>query len=140
MFPRGARGWMAKKTAYGGDMGADAGGTGRKRGFTWSGCLGAGCLAQVVLVVLAVLFVDLDEDSGKDGQEQRSAEREPEKRKVDSPQPSDDNQPFDAEAELAKALADLDALVGLEGVKAEVRKIVNKEKVDAARRAQGLPV
>ena len=51
-----------------------------------------------------------------------------------------DETPYDAEAELAKALADLDALVGLEGVKAEVRKIVNKEKIDAARRAQGLPV
>jgi SpoVK/Ycf46/Vps4 family AAA+-type ATPase len=51
-----------------------------------------------------------------------------------------DAEPYDAEAELKKALEDLDGLVGLEGVKAEVRKIVNKEKVDAARRAQGLPV
>ena len=126
-------------------MGGDAGGTGRRRGFTWSGCLGAGCLVQVVLVVLAVLFVDLDEDSGKGGQEQRAAEgksvsQKPETRKGGSPQPSGDVRPFDAEAELAKALAELDELVGLEGVKAEVRKIVNKEKVDAARRAQGLPV
>ena len=37
-------------------------------------------------------------------------------------------------------LAELDALVGLEEVKAEVRKIVNLAKVNEARRAQGLKV
>ena len=37
-------------------------------------------------------------------------------------------------------LAELDSLVGLEGVKAEVRRVVNLAKVNEARRAQGLKV
>ena len=37
-------------------------------------------------------------------------------------------------------LAELDSLVGLEGVKAEVKRIVNLAKVNEARRAQGLKV
>ena len=44
---------------------------------------------------------------------------------------------YDAEAELKKALADLDALVGLEQVKREIRKVVNQERVRAAQREQG---
>ena len=47
----------------------------------------------------------------------------------------------DAPRESVEAvLAELDGLVGLEEVKAEVRKIVNLAKVNEARRAQGLKV
>ncbi len=42
--------------------------------------------------------------------------------------------------DVEKVLAELDELVGLEGVKAEVRKIVNLVKVNEARRKQGLKV
>ncbi len=41
---------------------------------------------------------------------------------------------------VEEVLAELDSLVGLEEVKAEVRKIVNLAKVNEARRAQGLKV
>ena len=41
---------------------------------------------------------------------------------------------------VEEVLAELDSLVGLEGVKAEVKRIVNLAKVNEARRAQGLKV
>jgi SpoVK/Ycf46/Vps4 family AAA+-type ATPase/biotin carboxyl carrier protein len=47
--------------------------------------------------------------------------------------------PADAEPD-GDALAELDALIGLEDVKAEVRKLVNLVSVQQRRRAQGLPV
>ncbi|MCW4455858.1 AAA family ATPase [Flavobacterium sp. MXW15] len=43
-------------------------------------------------------------------------------------------------ADDGDALAELDALIGLDGVKAEIRKLVNLVKVQERRRAQGLPV
>ena len=49
--------------------------------------------------------------------------------------------PAPAAAETTEdVLAELDALVGLEGVKAEVHKLVNIAKINAARRQQGLKV
>ena len=45
-----------------------------------------------------------------------------------------------APEDVEKILAELDGLVGLEGVKAEVRRIVNLVKINEARRKQGLKV
>ena len=67
------------------------------------------------------------------------------------PQPGQSGEPSVAQASGGGAadapresvdavLAELDSLVGLEEVKAEVRKIVNLAKVNEARRAQGLKV
>jgi len=95
----------------------------------WLKNLSIGCFTTIVVLVVIGMLVPDDGEKGGGGEEpeaSRQAERE--------------SAPYDAEAELKKALDELDSLVGLEGVKAEVRKIVNKEKVDAARKAQGLPV
>ena len=99
----------------------------------WLKNLAIGCFTTlVILAVIGLLLPDGKNDGGEGGG--KSAGDGPEVRR------QAEAAPYDAEAELKKALDELDSLVGLEGVKAEVRKIVNKEKVDAARRAQGLPV
>ena len=48
--------------------------------------------------------------------------------------------PEEPPEDVEKVLAELDELVGLEGVKAEVRKLVNLVKVNEARRKQGMKV
>ena len=48
--------------------------------------------------------------------------------------------PAEPPEDVEKVLAELDGLVGLEGVKAEVRRLVNLVKVNEARRRQGLKV
>jgi SpoVK/Ycf46/Vps4 family AAA+-type ATPase len=96
----------------------------------WFRNLAAGCLTTfIILVVIGLLIPDSKDGDAETGKEAPKTEK-----------PATAEAPYDAEAELKKALDELDSLVGLEGVKAEVRKIVNKEKVDAARKAQGLPV
>ena len=96
----------------------------------------AGIVGPAFLALAMILAVKCPIGDGKPAADEGGGGRKAEAAKA----ADTDDAPYDAEAELEKALADLDALVGLEGVKAEVRKIVNKEKVDAARRAQGLPV
>ena len=91
----------------------------------WFKKLSVGCCTTLVVMVVIGLFLP-------DGKDEPKAEN---KATISAPE---GDGPYDAEAELKKALEDLDSLVGLEGVKAEVRRIMNKEKVDAARRAQGL--
>lgn len=101
----------------------------------WFKNLAIGCgTTLIILVVIGFLIPDDNKNEGGDEGEVNQAtiaESEPASAKEES---------YDAEAELKKALDDLDSLVGLEGVKSEVKRIMNKEKVDAARRAQGLPV
>ena len=101
----------------------------------WFKNLAIGCgTTLIILVVIGFLIPDDNKNEGGDKgvvNQATIAESEPASAKEES---------YDAEAELKKALDDLDSLVGLEGVKSEVKRIMNKEKVDAARRAQGLPV
>ena len=94
----------------------------------WFRNLAVGCFTTIVILTVIGLLIP-DSKDGDSGKEAPKTEK-----------PATAEAPYDAEAELKKALDELDSLVGLEGVKAEVRKIVNKEKVDAARKAQGLPV
>ena len=102
----------------------------------WFKNLAIGCFTTlVILAVIGVLLPD-----SKDGGDKADPDKVSESKCGGAGQKADDSAPYDAEAELKKALDELDSLVGLEGVKAEVRKIINKEKVDAARRAEGLPV
>ncbi len=107
-----------------------------KKVLRWFRNLAIGCCTAVAaLLIIGILLPD-DEKKG-DGEETKQDEPKQQQsaKAAEGPQ-----EPYDAEAELKKALEDLDSLVGLEGVKAEVKRIMNKEKVDAARRAQGLPV
>ena len=91
-------------------------------------CIGpAGAIACLVLA--CVLPIKLDSDS------------------TDEPEPAPAEgakKGGGAETEVKESvedvLAELDALVGLEGVKAEVKRIVNLAKVNEARRAQGMKV
>ena len=95
-------------------------------------------LGPIVMIGVIALALTVKLDSEKEGDGEKADDGKP--AAVQSTKaPKTPEPPYDAEAELKKALEDLDALVGLEGVKAEIRKIVNKEKVDAARRAKGLP-
>ncbi len=106
----------------------------------WLKGLAIGCGTTVlILVVIGFLLPDDKKEGGGDGQEDgpKGELRSENATTVAAPEQEGE---YDAEAELKKALEDLDSLVGLEGVKAEVKRIMNKEKVDAARRAQGLPV
>jgi SpoVK/Ycf46/Vps4 family AAA+-type ATPase len=101
----------------------------------WFKNLAIGCgTTLVILVVIGFLLPDDKKDEGGDAGEVNQATVS------ESAPASAKEEGYDAEAELKKALEDLDSLVGLEGVKSEVKRIMNKEKVDAARRAQGLPV
>ena len=107
-----------------------------KKVLRWVRNLAIGCCTAVVaLLIIGILLPD-DKQKG-DGEEPKQEETS-QRQSVKAAEGPEE--PYDAEAELKKALEDLDSLVGLEGVKAEVRRIMNKEKVDAARRAQGLPV
>ena len=94
---------------------------------------GIGCVSVFIgLVILGMLLPD--EKKGGEGEDEVSPST-PAKVEKAKPDPN-----YNAEAELAKALEELDGLVGLEGVKAEVRKLANLVKVNEARRAQGLKV
>jgi len=101
--------------------------------FIWKTIVG--CVIFVLVLLVVGIFLPDKNDPGE-GKPEVQATTE----KDTKPQASPADAPYDAEAELAKALAELDELVGLEGVKAEVKTIVNKEKVAAAQRAMGMPV
>ena len=103
----------------------------------WFKNLAIGCgTTMIILVVVAIFLPDVKTDGEGEVREPSEVSRST---VVATDSASQDGE-YDAEAELKKALDELDSLVGLEGVKSEVRRIMNKEKVDAARRAQGLPV
>ncbi len=91
---------------------------------------GCGCVVGVALLILFVMVLAwaLPDEEGADA----STSAEPNKTQssaADAPRQS-----------VEEVLAELDDLVGLEEVKAEVRKIVNLAKGNEARRAQGLKV
>ena len=81
-----------------------------------------GALACLALAYVHPLGFSEQEPGKPDGGDTTTAEVVPEAPRED----------------VEKVLAELDELVGLEGVKAEVRKLVNLVKVNEARRKQGL--
>ena len=92
-------------------------------------CIGpVGAIACLVLAATVPLDLSLDEQS----------EPEPSE-KVEAPN-GDGGESAAPKESVEDVLAELDSLVGLEGVKAEVKRIVNLAKVNEARRAQGLKV
>ncbi len=92
-------------------------------------CLGPiGAIACLVLAATVPLDLSSDEQSNP----------EPSK-KAEAPNGNGGESAAPKES-VEDVLAELDSLVGLEGVKAEVRRIVNLAKVNEARRAQGLKV
>ena len=101
-------------------------------GFIGKSCVGCivGC---VVLGLIGLMLPKSCTQDGKGGGE----EAEVSNAQVTKPEAAAD---YNAEEELKKALDELDALVGLEGVKAEVHRLSNLVKVNEARRAQGLKV
>ena len=93
---------------------------------------GLGCLLKALLFIAAITTILSYFDSGEGTPEQPAAK-------------SEDGSAAKAAAAAPRetvedVLAELDSLVGLEEVKAEVRKLVNLAKVNEARRAQGLKV
>lgn len=99
-------------------------------GYAGKGCLG--CFTVFVLLAIVGALLPGEKSSGGEGPSsvEKAGGTDP---SVIAPAVV-----ADREAELAAALGELDALVGLEGVKAEMHKIVNLVKVNEARRAQGL--
>jgi len=92
-------------------------------------CLGpAGAIACLVLAATVPLDLSSDEQT----------EPEPSQKAV-APK-GDGGESAAPKESVEDVLAELDSLVGLEGVKAEVKRIVNLAKVNEARRAQGLKV
>ena len=93
---------------------------------------GLGCLLKALLFIAAITTILSYFDSGEGTPEQPAAK-------------SEDGSAAKAAAAAPRetvedVLAELDSLVGLDEVKAEVRKLVNLAKVNEARRAQGLKV
>ena len=88
-----------------------------------------GPAGMVACLAAAVLFpIDVSETTDRTDGEitmEKPSGQTPEDKEADTPE---------------KVLAELDELVGLEGVKAEVRKLVNLVKVNEARRKQGMKV
>ena len=92
-------------------------------------CLGPiGAIACIVLA--ATVPLDLSSDEQADPEPNAKAEASK----------GDRGESVASKESVEDVLAELDSLVGLEGVKAEVKRIVNLAKVNEARRAQGLKV
>ena len=101
------------------------------------GCFAKGCLTVVILNVLSfIVFMLIPMDTTPAGGQQAT---EPEKEAAPAQKAVQKPQGPQKES-IDDVLAELDGLVGLEEVKAEVKKIVNLAKVNEARRAQGLKV
>ncbi len=96
--------------------------------------VGLGPAGAIACLVLACYMpINLDDDDDDDiGPAPVTAESKPKQ----SEKGSEEAPP----EKLEDVLAELDSLVGLEGVKAEVKKIVNVAKINEARRAQGMKV
>ena len=92
-------------------------------------CLGPlGAIACLVLAATVPLDLSSDEEANPEPSQTAEA---PKGNGGESAAPKES---------VEDVLAELDSLVGLEGVKAEVKRIVNLAKVNEARRAQGLKV
>ena len=92
-------------------------------------CLGPiGAIACLVLAATVPLELSSDE------------EPDPEPSQKVETQKGEGGESAAPKESVEDVLAELDSLVGLEGVKAEVKRIVNLAKVNEARRAQGLKV
>ena len=88
----------------------------------------AGMVACIVAAVFFPLHIDDDKDKAG-GKSSEIGQADP------APVPAPENKET-----VEEVLAELDGLVGLEGVKAEVHRLVNLVKVNEARRKQGLKV
>jgi len=86
--------------------------------------------AVVCLVLAAAAPLDLSSDEQSDPEPSQKAEATK----------GNGGESAAPKESVEDVLAELDSLVGLEGVKAEVKRIVNLAKVNEARRAQGLKV
>ena len=92
-------------------------------------CLGPiGAIACLVLAAVVPLDLSSDEELNPEPSQ-----------KAETPK-GDGGESAAPQESVEDVLAELDSLVGLEGVKAEVKRIVNLAKVNEARRAQGLKV
>ena len=96
--------------------------------------VGLGPAGAIACLVLAYYMpINLDDDDDDDiGPAPATAESKPKQSEKDAEEAPPEK--------LEDVLAELDSLVGLEGVKAEVKKIVNVAKINEARRAQGMKV
>ena len=92
------------------------------------------CLGPVGAIACLVLAATVPLDLSSEEQ----ADQEPSKQ-AEAPKGNSGESAVPKES-VEDVLAELDSLVGLEGVKAEVKRIVNLAKVNEARRAQGLKV
>ena len=92
-------------------------------------CLGPiGAIAGIVLAATVPLDLSSDEEPNPEPSENVEVST------------GDSGESAAPKESVEDVLAELDSLVGLEGVKAEVKRIVNLAKVNEARRAQGLKV
>ena len=92
-------------------------------------CLGPiGAIACIVLAATVPLDLSSDEEPNPEPSENVEVST------------GDSGESAAPKESVEDVLAELDSLVGLEGVKAEVKRIVNLAKVNEARRAQGLKV
>ena len=92
-------------------------------------CLGPiGAIACLVLAATVPLDLSSDEQSDPDPSQKAEASK------------GNGGESAAPKESVEEVLAELDSLVGLEGVKSEVKRIVNLAKVNEARRAQGLKV
>ena len=92
-------------------------------------CLGPfGAIACLVLAATVPLDLSSDEEPNPEPSQKAEAPK------------GDGGESAAPKETVEDVLAELDSLVGLEGVKAEVKRIVNLAKVNEARRAQGLKV
>ena len=109
-------------------------------GFVGKGCFG--CFTVILVLGIIGMFIDdPNEKKEPDAKAPAAVEKADKGGSKSARQASaEKDEAYDAAAELEKALAELDSLVGLEGVKAEVRRLTNVMKVNAARRQQGLSV
>lgn len=97
------------------------------------GCVlkgGIGCLTSIGVTVVALIIVAYIMGDNEDRKP-----RVPEPKAVQAA-----NAPQEPAVTLEEALAELDGLVGLEGVKAEVRKLASFVKIQEDRRKAGLKV
>ena len=92
--------------------------------------------AAACLALACVLPIHLDDDKPGDGPAKSDGPAKAEKSTGGKKQEAANAKPETVE----QVLAELDSLVGLEGVKTELRKIVNLAKINEARRAKGMKV
>ena len=103
-------------------------------------CLGpAGALACLVLAVALPLGTETTKDE-EPAKKNEGSIADVSGAKPRPPSAGQQASETNRQESVEAVLAELDGLVGLEGVKAEVHRIVNLAKVNEARRAQGLKV